>query len=94
MKPCYETCDGCRSLVENRDRDDICPDLASLKYNERAKTCPCSICIVKSTCFSGCDEFDLFIMEMHGLNERIQHEEKIESHAIDSDDSGGDGGTV
>ena len=97
MKPLYKTCDGCRSLIENRHEHGICSDLKSFKYTERAKTCPCSICIVKGVCWDGCDDFNNFIMEMHGVAERIKDEEKTnlqQTYAIDSNDSGRDAKTM
>ena len=101
MKPLYETCDGCRSLRENQKYNNVCVDIESFKYdNDRVKTCPCAICIVKSTCWQGCDDFNNFIMEMHGLSEREKDEEKarlefkLQTHAGNSNDSGRDAKTM
>ena len=45
-----ENCDGCAM-----NRNHLCQIVRFRPYG--AKTCPCSLCIVKTQCWKACEEF-------------------------------------
>lgn len=54
-----EFCDGCNSKEERGSNEFIC--MASSIPNKGRKRCPCSKCLIKSTCNESCESFVKYV---------------------------------